>query len=149
MAVWKRSRVQSKAVVNCVLSVSRACFCFVLIFIFSPSGSFLVQGYPLWLWEGQGSACPVGEMTHSFSLSYLAESTSALPCTVTDSPPPAASQACQWPPLLTQFLAWLPQRAGTLAKGQKVLGMRGEEQSPAGHKHCLPPTRTWVPDYGP
>lgn len=69
----------------------------------------------------------------------------ALPC---DSPPPATIRACQWPLILTQFLAWLLQRAGTLAAKGQGLGMRGwgEEQSRAVNNRCLPPSGTWAPE---
>lgn len=116
---------------------------FLFCFDFPPLRVFLIPRHPRQLWEGQGSACPVGEMTHSFSHSYLAKGTSAQPCTVTPHPQLPSGPACQWPPLLTQFLAWLPQRAGTLEKGQKGLGRgaRGGGRSrvqPATIAVCLP-----------
>lgn len=69
-------------------------------------------------------------MTHSFSHSYLAEGTPALSRTVTPHPQlpagPASPSAHTVPRLASPA-------GGTLARGQKGLGMRREERNTAQH----------------
>lgn len=129
---------------------------------FNISGQFLFcfdfYFLPFWVLPDPGISSEVvgrpGERlpsrgNDSFIQSQLSGRRHLCPARHCDSPPPAAIRACQWPPLLTQFPAWLPQRAGTPAKGQKGLGMRGggAEYSPATITVCLP-QRTWVPENG-
>lgn len=88
-----------------------------------PGISSIVEGRP-------GDRLP-SRGSDSFSHSYLAEGTTALHGTVTPHPqlPPGPAS-----PLLTQFLVWLPQLAGTLVRGQiglRIRGGGGSENSPA------------------
>lgn len=115
----------------CPFSIaSQLLFCFDFFFLPlwvlpGPRMSSVLEGRP-------GERLPSREMTHSFSHSYLAEGTPALSRTVTPHPQLPAGPAS---PRLTQFLAWLPQLAGTLARGQKGLGMRREERKTAQHNY--------------
>ena len=97
-------------------------YCLPLRVLPDPGISSVVVGRP-------GERLP-SRGNDSFIQSQLSGRRHLCPALHCDSPPPAAIRACQWPLILTQFLAWLPQRAGTLAKGQGLgMGVGGGGRS--------------------
>lgn len=110
-------------------SASQLLFCFDFFFFLplwvlpDPGISSVVEGRPVERLPSRGN--------DSFIQSQLSGRRHPCPVPHCDSPPPAASRACQSSAHTVPRLA--SPAGGTLARGQKGLGMRREERNTAQH----------------